>query len=47
MRALTDADLDRLDLFLCHQDDDDVMMLTELDGYLTGVLALSRAHPSQ
>lgn len=38
MRALTDAELDRLDLFLCHQDDDDVMMLTELDGYLTGVL---------
>lgn len=38
MRALTDAELDRLDLFMCHQDDDDVMMLTELDGYLTGVL---------
>lgn len=38
MRALTDAELDRLDVFMCHQDDDDVMMLTELDGYLTGVL---------
>jgi len=38
MRALTDAELDRLDLFMCHQDDDDVMMLSELDGYLTGVL---------
>lgn len=38
MRALTDADLDRLDLFLCRQDDEDVMLLSELDGYLTGVL---------
>lgn len=38
MRTLTDAALDRLDLFMCHQDDDDVMMLSELDGYLTGVL---------
>lgn len=38
MRALTDAELDRLDLFMCHQDNDDVMMLSELDGYLTGVL---------
>lgn len=38
MRAMTDAELDRLDLFMCHQDDNDVMLLTELDGYLTGVL---------
>ncbi len=38
MRKLTDDDLERLDLFLVHQDDDDVMMLSELEGYLTGVM---------
>ena len=38
MRTLTEDDLKRLDLFLVHQDDDEVMMLSELDGYLTGVL---------
>ncbi len=37
MHALTNDDLDRLELFLCRQDDD-VMLLSELDGYLTGVL---------
>lgn len=45
MRTLTDAELERLDLFLCRQDDDDVMMLSELDGYLTGVLVCPELIP--
>jgi uncharacterized protein len=38
MLKLTDADLDRLDQFLASQEDDEVMMVPELDGFLTGVL---------
>ena len=37
MRALTDADLDRLDLYLSELGDD-AMLLSELDGYLAGVI---------
>lgn len=37
MQALSDADLQRLDLYLCGLGDD-AMMLSELDGYLAGVI---------
>ena len=37
MRALTEADLDRLELYLSELDDD-AMLLSELDGYLAGVI---------
>ena len=38
MRKLTDKDLARLDQFLIFQEDDEVMMVPELDGFLTGLL---------
>jgi uncharacterized protein len=38
VRTLTDEGLARLDHFLASQDDDEVMMVPELDGFLTGVL---------
>lgn len=37
MRSLTEADLDRLDLYLSELGDD-AMLLSELDGYLAGVI---------
>jgi uncharacterized protein len=37
MRKLTDGDLERLDAFL-RRLDDDAMLLSELDGYLAGVI---------
>jgi uncharacterized protein len=38
MRKLTDEGLARLDHFLVSQEDDEVMMVPELDGFLTGLL---------
>lgn len=38
MRKLTEEGLARLDRFLACQDDDEVMMVPELDGFLTGLL---------
>jgi len=38
MRKLTEEGLERLDRFLISQEDDDVMMVPELDGFLTGLL---------
>ena len=38
MRKLTEADLQRLDYLLACQEDEDVMMVSGLDGYLTGIL---------
>jgi len=38
VRTLTDEGLARLDHFLASQDDDEVMRVPELDGFLTGVL---------
>lgn len=37
MRSLTEADLDRLDLYLSELGDD-AMLLSELDGYLAGII---------
>jgi uncharacterized protein len=37
MRALTETDLDRLELYL-DELGDDAMLLSELDGYLAGVI---------
>lgn len=38
MRKLTEEDLERLHRFLIFQEDDEVMILPELDGFLTGLL---------
>jgi len=38
MRRLTGADIDALERFLLERGDDETMLLTELDGYLTGIL---------
>ncbi|MEQ9587356.1 MAG: UPF0149 family protein [Parvibaculaceae bacterium] len=38
MRKLTEEGLARLDHFLVSQEDDEVMIMTELDGFLTGLL---------
>lgn len=38
MRKLTAPDLERLDKFLCSLDDDDAMLLSALDGFLSGLV---------
>jgi uncharacterized protein len=38
MRRLTEEDIDALERFLLERGDDETMLLTELDGYLTGIM---------
>ena len=38
MRKLTAPDLERLDTFLCGLESDDAMLLSELDGFLSGIV---------
>ena len=38
MRKLTAPDLERLDRFLCGLESDDAMLLSALDGFLSGVV---------